>query len=83
LAEALACGKLCVVPRGTWLAAQIDQIGCGETFESGDEAQLALEVEKAVRKYKRGERCRAENQKWWIAKHNPESLVARIKELCN
>lgn len=81
LAEALACGKQCVVPRDTWLARQVDEAAWGETFEAGNIEELASKTMKCIERCKRGERMAPDKLCAWRAHHNPASLVAVLREL--
>lgn len=80
-AEALAAGKLCVVSAGTWLARQVEALGWGETFESGNPEDFAASIMRAMEKWSRGERFSVEQQQAWRDKHDPARLVDLLLEL--
>jgi glycosyltransferase involved in cell wall biosynthesis len=79
LAEALAAGKLVVVPADTWLARQLPQ-GCGEQFV--DTESLAAAVVRIAYDYdayrQRVNECRSA----WLSTHSPSALVKQLIDSC-
>lgn len=80
-ADAVVMGKQCVVSDGTWLAGQVRTLGWGQIFRSGDAADLADAVVRAIESWRRGERLRTEKRSAWIQKHQPGELVSFLEEL--
>jgi len=75
LSEAIAGGRPVVVPRGTWMAAQLPN-AAGEAFD--DYASFVSAVRRVVDGYAayaaRAEECRAA----WLAKHSPDALIRAV-----
>lgn len=78
LCEALAAGKPVVVPRGTWMAQQIEGRGVGETFLPGDRESFVEATKKAMgdidRLRENAEAFRAE----WASYHNPANFITEL-----
>jgi glycosyltransferase involved in cell wall biosynthesis len=77
-AEAMGAGKLVVVPRGSWMARQLDEYGGGAAFCPGDAedlARTALDVIENREQYQAG---RAERVRRWRAFHNPDRFLELV-----
>lgn len=77
-AEAMGAGKLVVVPRGSWMARQLDEYGGGATFAPGDAEDLARTVLDVIENRERYRAGRAERVKQWRAFHNPERFLELV-----
>lgn len=73
-AEAMAMGKSVIVPRGSWMARQVNAYGGGATFNPGDPEDLARQVLSFVND---GLKCHgaAERAARWAQFHNPANLL--------
>ncbi len=77
-AEAMGAGKLVVVPRGSWMARQLDEFGGGATFNPGDAEDLARVTLGVIADHERLSAGRAERVRRWRAFHNPERLLQLV-----
>jgi glycosyltransferase involved in cell wall biosynthesis len=74
-AEAMASGKIVVVPKGTWLSAQLQRYGGGESFNPLDCEDFAVKTLHIVREPLRYARMAAERASLWRDFHNPDRLI--------
>jgi glycosyltransferase involved in cell wall biosynthesis len=74
-AEAVGKGKPVVVPSGTWMARQVQEIGAGVRFAPGDRVDLARAVREAMLDIEQLEAKAALMRAAWIVKHNPENFL--------
>jgi len=80
-ADAVVMGKQCVVSDGTWLAGQVRALDWGQIFRSGDAADLADAIVRAIESWRRGERLSTGKRAAWVRKHQPGELVTFLEEL--
>jgi glycosyltransferase involved in cell wall biosynthesis len=78
-AEAMASGKIVVVPKGTWLSAQLHRFGGGEAFNPLDCEDFAAKVLRIVREPLRYATMAAERASLWRHVHNPDRLIDLLK----
>src|SRR5262249_7056359 len=83
-AEALAWGKPVVVPRGTWMAAELKRYGAGVTVLSGGRHRLYETVLQAVEDYRCLRSAAADKALRWREFHSPatywRTIVASFSE---
>ncbi len=78
LAEAMALGKVAVVPAETWLARQIERSGGGVIFDSPEE--LPQKVEEAVRNFEQLHKKAVAFVPEWRNFHNIENYMKILME---
>jgi glycosyltransferase involved in cell wall biosynthesis len=74
-AEAMASGKIVVVPKGTWLATQLQRYGGGLAFNPVDCEDFANETLRIVREPLVYARTAAERAPLWRDFHNADRLM--------
>ena len=74
-AEAVAAGKLVVVPRGSWMARQLAAFGGGAAFNPGDAEGFARVTLGVIADRERLSEGRAERVRRWRAVHNPDRFL--------
>jgi glycosyltransferase involved in cell wall biosynthesis len=79
LAEAMASGKIVVVPKGTWLSMQLQRFGGGEAFNPLDCEDLAAKTLRIVREPLGYAKIAAERASLWRHVHNPDRLIDLLK----
>jgi len=78
-AEAMASGKIVVVPKGTWLSAQLRRYGGGVAFNPVDCEDFATETLQIVREPLHYARMAAERASLWRHFHNPDRLIDLLR----
>jgi glycosyltransferase involved in cell wall biosynthesis len=76
-AEAMALGKSVIVPRGSWMARQLDNYGGGAAFNPDDAEDLARQVLAFIDGGVESEAA-AERAKRWTQFHNPTNFLSLI-----
>ncbi|HUY35696.1 MAG TPA: glycosyltransferase [Pirellulales bacterium] len=80
LSEAMAMGKLLVVPKGTWMARQVTTFGSGVTFNPEDVDDLSRQVLHLISHHARFAAGAESRARHWREFHNPERLVRLVVE---
>ncbi|HVC98097.1 MAG TPA: glycosyltransferase [Pirellulales bacterium] len=76
--EAMAQGKVVVVPRGTWMARQIAEYGGGVAFNPGDVVDLARQVLAVLSNRDRHTADRRRRAMRWCEFHNSERFLSLV-----
>lgn len=74
-AEAIASGKMVIVPANTWLSRQVTEIGWGETFDEATPEALVEATGRAVSRILSGEDIDGQSWSRFRSEHNPERLT--------
>ena len=77
-AEAMASGKIVIVPKGTWMSKQLQRYGGGVAFNPVDCEDFAAETLRIVREPLRYARIAVERASFWRQFHNPDRLIALL-----
>jgi glycosyltransferase involved in cell wall biosynthesis len=81
MCEALAAGKVVIIPRGTWMSRQLRGKGVGEAFLPGDRVSLSEAVRRAMNNIDRLlERARVVREEW-TQFHSPNNFAASLAKL--
>ncbi len=78
LAEALAAGKVCVVPEGTWMAAQVRQTDGGVVYSDAD--QLGGAIFEAITKYDELSAKASGGKQAYRERHSGDRLIHALLE---
>ena len=77
-AEAMAAGKLVVVPKGSWMARQLAEFAGGAAFNPGDAEDFARVTLDVIAERERLREGRAERVSRWREFHNPERFLQLV-----
>jgi glycosyltransferase involved in cell wall biosynthesis len=82
-AEALARGKPVVVPRGSWMARQLGDVGAGATFLPGDRRSLYEACRTAIDDFRQLQARAREAASAWKRWHSPATYLRVVMESLN